>query len=97
MTALPDIAPKKRMSPAPSKAHRLPPLAPPARAASFDHPVRLALVRPALTKRRYPDLTGFFAGAVVLTLALFLVTAAGSHVQDRAAETVAQSIARSAM
>lgn len=80
-----------------SKAHRLPPLAPPVRAATFTHPTRRVLVRPTFTKRRHPDLTGFLAGAVVLMLTLFLVTAAGSHIQDRAAETVAQSIARSAM
>lgn len=97
MSALPNIVPPTSGPVAPSKAHRLPPLAPPARAATFTHPSRRALVRPTLTRRRHPDLTGFFAGAVVLMLALFLVTAAGSHVQGRAAETVAQSIARSAM
>ncbi|MEH6774352.1 MAG: hypothetical protein V7668_10545 [Cereibacter changlensis] len=67
------------------------------RRPTFDHPARKPIPRPTMTPRRHPDLTAFLFGFLALLVALFLITVFSEHVQARAAETVAQGIAKRAM
>lgn len=59
-------------------------------AAAGDRALAASRPRPTKTPRRHPDLTSFLLGFVVLVAVLFLVTAAGAHVRERTAATIAQ-------
>ena len=60
------------------------------RVAAGDRALAASRPRPTMTPRRQPDLTSFLLGFVVLVAVLFLVTAAGAHVRERTAATIAQ-------